>query len=512
LFTAQRIIRNALLSSSSQAWNLLVAIFLTPYLLFKLGTEGFAIWSLTYVLVSSLVSLDLGLKVTLTRFVATSCAKNKMKSISEFLGTAFWISLGLDLTVAGIIILFSDQYLNFLNVPAARLAEARFVLSISALILALTNPFALFQSSLYGFQRLDWVASINVLAATLSAGGTVLVLQSGWGLYGLVLNAAWVELVNAFLFLFAVRRLLRPGGMRLYQFNFQAAREMLAYGARIQVTGLGSLASTQFGKILAGHFLTLSSVAAYELGLRVASNITLIPVWSMAAVLPAASEMAILPDRARLVELYRRGTKYVWIGATLLAGLVWLTAPQILAVWTAAPQPEAALVTRWLAVAFGINLVTAVGTTIARGIGRAGLETRYAILVLVMQLVGTTIFARSFGLTGLLVANALAISIGSGYFVLLFHRELAQSVLPWMQQILLRPILVTVLLAALGALPIGQIPLSLTDRPIGILVLGIAAGIYVAFYLAGLAALGYIQSGDFLVFRGAIRRISAAGG
>lgn len=519
----QRIARNALLNSSGQAWSLLVAIFLTPYLLFKLGTEGFAIWSLTYVLVTALAFLDLGLRVTLTRFVAACFAGRDLNDLPKFLGTAFWLTLVFDLLIAGILILFSNQYLTFLNVPALRLTEARFVLAVSALVFAFTNPFALFQSGLLGLQRLDWIAGINILTATLFAAGAVLAIQSGWSLYGLVANAALVDLVNALLLAFAVRRSFLSIGRGTpdagrYQselqirlspnlFSLQAAREMLAYGARIQLTNLGSLASTQLGKILAGHFLSLSSVAAYELGLRVAFNITLLPVWSMAAVLPVASEMAAFSDRARLVGLYQRGTKYVWTGATLLAGLVWLTAPHLLAVWTGAPQPEAALVTRWLTVAFGLNLVTAVGTTIARGIGRAGLETRYALLVLVMQIVLTTTFVSRFGLSGLLAANALAITVGSAYFVMIFHRELAQSLLSWTQQTLLKPALVTLALAALGAMLLGQIPITtVTDRPLGILALGVTAVTYGAFHLSGLVAWGYFQLGDFLIWGGVGRQ------
>jgi O-antigen/teichoic acid export membrane protein len=104
--TAQRIIQNALLSSSSQALTFLVAIFLTPYLLIKLGTERFAIWSVTYVLVAALAALDLGLKVTLTRFVAASLAQKDFKKLSEVLSTAVGLSIAFDLLMGSVIILF----------------------------------------------------------------------------------------------------------------------------------------------------------------------------------------------------------------------------------------------------------------------------------------------------------------------------------------------------------------------------------------------------------------------
>jgi O-antigen/teichoic acid export membrane protein len=376
----------------------------------------------------------------------------------------------------------------------------------SAVIFALTNTFGLFQSALYGIQRLDWVAGINVATTIQLAIGTVVALQMGSGLYGLVINVIGVELVSALLFVFAVRRLLPGGRIRLDAFHLQRARELLTYGARIQVTNLGSLASTQFNKVLAGHFLSLTTVAAFELGLRVAYNITLLPVWSLAAVLPVASEMQTLSDRPRLIELYHRGTRYIWISATLLAGLVWLTAPQIMAIWTATLQPQAALVTRWLAFAYWINLTTAVSTTIARGIGRAGLETRYALVVVVLQLTWTVLLAGWFGLNGLLFANTVAIGIGSLYFVVLFHRDLAESLFSFAREILVGPLLVTLPIAVLGLLLLGQLPLSIfTDRSVGIPLLGLSASLYAALYFAGLWTLRYIRPSDLRAFRGAIR-------
>lgn len=516
---AQRIARNALLNTSSRACSLLVTILLTPFILFKLGTEGFAIWSLTYLPVMALASLDLGLNVTVTRFVAASWAKDDLEGGPEFgrfLGTGLWLLFGLDAPIAAILVLFSPQYLSFLNVPPTRLLEAQFVLLVTLVVFAVTNPFGLYQAGLYGLQRLDWVAALNILTNMLLAAIAFITLQLGLGLYGLCIGAAAVEIGNAALLAFAFRRSLRGrfgNCLDWRKFDTRTVRQMLSYGARIQVSNLGSLATTQFTKILAGHFLSLSTVAAYELGLRLAFSITYLPVWSMAAVLPAASAMAGLPNRAQLVELYQRGTKYVWICAMLLAGMVWLTAPQILVIWTGTPQPEATLVARWLAVAFAINLVTAVGTTIARGIGRAGLETRYSLLVLGALLTGTVIFAQGFGLNGLVFANTFALALGSAYFVLLFQRELEQSLLGFIRQILARPILVSLPLLMLGVFLMGQMPLSpSSSRPVALLVLAAAMGIYAAFYLAGLGAVGYFQSGDFVIFKGTVKSLNAARG
>ena len=382
------------------------------------------------------------------------------------------------------------------------------VLLSSTLILALTNTFGLFQSALYGAQRLDWVAVINVFATSLLAIGTVLVLQLGWGLYGLAVNAALVELVTAVLLATAAYRLLQPVRIRPNLFRHSCARELVAYGIRIQITNIGSLVSTQFNKVLAGHFLGLSAVAAYELGLRVALNITVLPLWLLPAALPVASEMQTLQDRARLMELYQRGTRYVWIGATLLAGLLLFAAPPILAVWTASVQPEAALVTRWLAVAFGLNLATAMGTTIARGIGRAGLETRYAIVVVCLQLVLSFALVHRLGLVGLLIANTTAIVVGSLYFIVIFHRTLVQPLVPFARDILLRPLLITLCLVSLGGFLLRRLSLTLfTDRPIGLLLLAIAVGIYSSLYFVILWLAGSIERHDLNDLTRAIKTI-----
>jgi len=66
-------------------------------------------------------------------------------------------------------------------------------------------------------------------------------------------------------------------------------------------------------------------------------------------------------------------------------------------------------------------LLTGVGTTIARGIGQPGEETRYGLIVIAIDLTLGVVLTRRAGLVGALAATLVASTIGSIYFLVRFH-------------------------------------------------------------------------------------------
>jgi O-antigen/teichoic acid export membrane protein len=75
-----------------------------------------------------------------------------------------------------------------------------------------------------------------------------------------------------------------------------------------------------------------------------------------------------------------------------------------------------------LAVAYGVNLFTGMGTTFVRGIGKPELEMYYALVISVLNVVLVHIFGWGFGYFGVLAGMATAIIAGSLFFIFLFHR------------------------------------------------------------------------------------------
>jgi O-antigen/teichoic acid export membrane protein len=286
----------------------------------------------------------------------------------------------------------------------------------------------------------------------------------------------------------------------------ETLKMLLGFGLKVQITGLGALINLQMNKLLIGYFLGLNLLAAYELGFKlVYSLISLLRLLS-SAVMPAAAELHAQYDHGHLQRLYGQGAKYVVLAIAPLGFITIIYARSIAAAWLGTPPPEVARVVQFLMLAYGFNLLTAMGTAMARGVGHPEFETRYAILVVVANLSLGIVLMHLLGLDGLLVATLVAIVLGSSYFLIQWHRFLHQT---W--QVLWHKLYAPPLLACL----LASVPSYLAGRgllaylPVNRLAYA-TAGIGGSFVFASLYALfiwrsGYWDAQDRALYRAILR-------
>ena len=214
----------------------------------------------------------------------------------------------------------------------------------------------------------------------------------------------------------------------------------------MQITNLLATLHMQFDKLLVSRFVALMSVTSYELGSRVAVTVSTFPQLVLLPVVPEAAAMHAVGQDARLRELYDRGSRfYLALAAVGTAGAV-ACAQRVYIVWLGAPQPDATLVLRGLAVAIGISLLTGMGTAIAKGVGRTDLEMWYAVCSVGLHLGLSLLYVPHYGLPGAVAAMLIGNLCGS----LLFSWSFARTMGWPFARVVLAPILWPVVACAVG--------------------------------------------------------------
>src|SRR5215510_12887367 len=84
----QRFLINVLWSWLGGGVNLFAGIILTPYIIRKLGADGYGIWSLLFSLVSYYTLLDFGIRSAIIRYSAHFLARKEPSKINEIVNTA----------------------------------------------------------------------------------------------------------------------------------------------------------------------------------------------------------------------------------------------------------------------------------------------------------------------------------------------------------------------------------------------------------------------------------------
>lgn len=502
----KRIVRNTLFNFTGRFWAMFLGLLLTPFLVAKLGMAGYALWSLVLVITNYLLTWDLGLGNALIRHVAHYYARRDYNGLNSVMNTALLIYAALAMVAITLTVALRPVVLSAFRVPPEQWEEVGWVLVTAVVAFALGNMLSVFRGLVTALQRMHLTNLITSLHATLNALGTVAFLQLGHGLKGLALNEIITMALTASFSAVLAFRVFPMLRLNPFLARWETLKVLLGYGLKVQITALGALINLQMNKLLIGYFLNLELLAAYELGFKLVYSLISLPRLLSSAVMPAAAELHAQYDHSRLERLYRQGSKYLVLAIIPLGFITIIHAHSIAAAWLGTPPPEVACVIQFLMLAYGFNLLTAMGTAMARGVGHPEFETRYAILVIVVNLSLGIVLMRLLGLDGLLVSTLVSIVLGSSYFLAQWHRFLHQT---WrtLWRKLYAPPLWACLLATVPSYLAGQALLAyLPAGRLAHVAAGVGGGlVFASLYVLFIWRSGYWDAEDRSLYRAILR-------
>jgi O-antigen/teichoic acid export membrane protein len=433
---ARRLSVDTLHAASGRFATLVLWLLFTPAIWSTLGADRFAIWSLFFALTGYFAALDLGLAQGTLRFVAAARGRDDHHEAGSFATLALSGYLVLSacwiLLVAG----FSSPLVQWLRIPAELVDVAKFGLWVGALVFFLSGVSNVIMATLQGYGRFDLANVVLLTIAFQQAAGMAMILSRGWGLHALMINVAIGGALGTLVGLVILARAVpefrwaRLGRVR------RAMPEALRFGIPLQITNVLAVVNAQIDKLLLSRFTGLSAVSAYELGSRVGAAATSLPQLLLLPIMAESARMAASGEPDRLRQLYERGSRYFLTAGSVIVAALLAGASRLYSAWLGSPHPEAALVLQWLVVAMFFTLATGMATTLARGIGKPGLETGFALVTVTLHVGLSLALLPRMGLAGALVASVVSHAIGSLLFMLLFARFLrwpiARVVLkPW---------------------------------------------------------------------------------
>ena len=443
----QRIVRNTLFNLAGRFWAMFLGLLLAPFLVAKLGMAGYGLWSLVLLITNYLFTWDLGLGNALVRHVAHYYACQDYKGLNAVMSTGLLLYTALAVVAVTLTVVLRPVVFSIFRVPSQQWKEVGWILVAVVIAFSLGNILEVFRSLVTGLQHMHLTNLIIALRATLNILGAVASLQLGYGLKGLALNEILTVVLSTGLSAVIAFRVFPMLRLNPLLARWDTLKMLLNFGLKVQITSLGGLLSLQLNKLLISYFLSLNLLAAYELGFKMAYSPIVLLRLLVSAIMPATAELHAQDNWPDLQRLYHRGLKYVVTAVMPVMVLIVLNANLITLLWLGESGGEVGQVIRFLVLAYGLNLFTAMGTTMARGIGRPGYELRYTLVVRSLNLLLGILLIQSAGLTGLLMATLVAIVLGSLYFLVLWHRFLGTAWRALWQEVYARPVLASLVAA-----------------------------------------------------------------
>jgi len=178
----RQILKNVGSSWSALAINVMVGIFLSPFILHHLGDTGFGVWVVIFSVTGYYGLFDLGIRSSIIRYVSKYTATDDRKNLAHFVNTALFSYTCIGVVSMALTFMLSTSVERLFKIPPEMHSQARLLLLMVGASVSLSFPLGVFGGMLEGLQRfyiLNWTS----IGATLARAALIVYfLNRGYGL------------------------------------------------------------------------------------------------------------------------------------------------------------------------------------------------------------------------------------------------------------------------------------------------------------------------------------------
>ena len=278
----------------------LVGLWLTPFLLYRLGSHDYGLWLLGTQVVFYLGLMDLGVVAVMPREVASASglpASHRTQAITTLIGETativLWQLPGVALVGCAVVWLLPPDW-----------ATLRGPLGTVVLVFVLTFPLRIFPAVLQGLQDLAFVGATQLTSWAVGSACTVAGIYLGFGLYSLTWGWIATQALSAAMAWFRLARTF-PSMLpvRLPSLTLAAMRAQIGRGAWIIVSQLAQVLLSSTDMLLIGKLLGPHAIVPYACTAKLITLLANQPQMFMQLALPALSELRTSASRDQLFAL-----------------------------------------------------------------------------------------------------------------------------------------------------------------------------------------------------------------
>lgn len=278
-----------------------VGLWLTPFLLHRVGQSDYGLWLVGTQVVAYLMLMDLGVVALLPRETAFTTGRAANTGSREELSLLTGQTARLAIWQTPLVALVAAAI--WFALPA-EWEPLRIPLGLILLGVVLTFPLRLFQAVLHGLQDMAFMGKAQLFVWLASTALTVVLVAAGWGLYALA--AGWVAtqvLLIPLLWLRLRRRF--PGALpaRLPHLGWAEARRRLGQGSWMSLNQIAQVLMFGTDLLIIGKLLGPAAVVPYACTGKLISVLANQPQMLMQVAGPALSEIKASESRGRVAEV-----------------------------------------------------------------------------------------------------------------------------------------------------------------------------------------------------------------
>lgn len=420
-----RIGKNSLYNLSLRALSFPLWLILPPIILGYIGVEGYGVWAFIQVFVNYGWALNLGIDTTITKYAAEYKAKEDHSKIAKLFNTSLVIYSLLFIVFFILILIFQDWIIDvFMKTDKIPRGDISFALILYTVTFTVKSIYKVYPSFFNGLERMDLTNKVEMLSFVCIFIFSVLFLSLGWGIKGLAIASAISVLITMPVYILVCAKAAPYVKINPFLFSFATITEVKKFIILGAIGGVTSIAHFQLNKLIISYFLGLKYLTYYDLGHKLVSAAFGFLCSFITPIMPAASGVHASLGVKKLKEVFETTLKYLTLMSAPIFLFASVFADKIILVWLGTGYEEAAFVLRFLSVAYLILVLTGPGASILVGMGLPEIPFYGNLLTAVTNATLSLILVINFGLTGIIISDLLANSLGTLFGFYYFRKKL----------------------------------------------------------------------------------------
>lgn len=406
----------------AMAVGMAVSFFLSPFIVHRLGTVTYGIWTLVIALSSYAKLLDLGLYGSVQRIVSRQHARGNHAASSEVVGTALVIRIWISAAIALLGVAAAALLPYVFHIPAELARSARIAVLLMTANIVLSLTLGVFSAVLSALQRYDVMSSFGMVQNLLRASGVWWALVHHHGIVAMAL----VELIAAVIA--SVGQVATA--MKLYPQlqvtrrlgNRDLLREIWIFSYLVVIINVGGQLIYYSDNLVVGVFLSATAVALYAIGGNLVEYQRTIVASMTTTFVPLASSFEATGDFTRLRKLLIHGTRASLLICLPIGLGLFARGPTFIGLWMGPQYAQTSgRVLQILLVASFTLVANSTGVGIMVGLGKHRAQAYWVVEEAVANLALSIILVRTIGLLGV----AWGTTVPAVAFNLLFRPQYA---------------------------------------------------------------------------------------
>ena len=312
--------------------NVAVGIFLSPFILHRLGDSAFGIWVLIFSITGYYGLFDLGIRSSIVRYASKFAATGDKEELAKLINTSLFTYGGvgiLSLLITVVLFVYVD---NIFRVPAELHATARWLLLMVGASVAFGFPLGVFGGFLDGLQRFDVNNWTSVGSNLLRAALIVIALDNGRGLLTIALITVVLPLITSLVRGIVAFR-IHPVAFGLKYVDRATFRMMASYSGVTLIIMIAGRLKFKTDTIVIGTMLSAAAITYFNIAGRIVDYAGEIVTSLAQNFLPMASQSEAKGSREHLRKVFVTGNRLCAFTIFPVTAILLILGKSIIEVW-----------------------------------------------------------------------------------------------------------------------------------------------------------------------------------